>query len=146
MTGAPRRGRGGRSGALWTRLANGRPKFGKPDVFFGDARMPLSRWVTFTVTDRGTEFIEQISALTGSESGRGGLVILKDSGWVLSLSVFHQPEIIGQPPGTSVWWGYGLYPEREGDFVRKPMTACTGEEILEETLLQLRFDRQLAAI
>jgi oleate hydratase len=71
---------------------------------------------------------------------------LKDSGWVLSLSVFHQPEIIGQPKGTSVWWGYGLYPERNGDFVRKPMTACTGTEILEETLQQLRFDRQSAAI
>src|SRR5262245_14062355 len=111
-----------------------------------ESRMPLSRWVTFTVTDRGTEFIEQISALTGSEPGRGGLVTLKDSGWVLSLSVFHQPEIIGQPPGTSVWWGYGLYPERNGDFVRKRMDQCTGAEILEETLRHLRFDRHLAAI
>ena len=54
--------------------------------------------------------------------------------------------IIGQPKGTSVWWGYGLYPERNGDFVRKPMTACTGAEIPEETLQQLRFDTQLAAI
>ncbi len=106
MTEAPRPRPSGRSWALWTRLAKGSPKFGKPDAFFGEARMPLSRWVTFTVTDRGTEFIEQISALTGSEPGRGGLVTLKDSGWVLSLSIFHQPEIIGQPPGTSVWWGY----------------------------------------
>jgi oleate hydratase len=146
MTEAPRPRPSGRSWALWTRLAQGRPKFGKPDAFFGEARMPLSRWVTFTVTDRGTEFIEQISALTGSESGRGGLVILKDSGWVLSVSVFHQPEIIGQPPGTSVWWGYGLYPERNGDFVRKRMDQCTGAEILEETLRHLRFDRHLAAI
>jgi len=102
--------------------------------------------VTFTVTETGSEFVNQIAALTGSESGLGGLVTLKDSGWVLSLSVFHQPEIIGQPEGTTVWWGYGLYPERDGDFVRKPMTACTGEEILEETLRQLRFDSQLAAI
>jgi oleate hydratase len=73
-------------------------------------------------------------------------VTLKDSGWVLSLSIFHQPEIIGQPTGTSVWWGYGLYPDRTGDFVRKPMTACTGAEILEETLKQLRLDKQLDAI
>jgi len=84
--------------------------------------------------------------LTGSEAGLNGLVTLKDSGWVLSLSVFHQPEIIGQPEGTTVWWGYGLYPERDGDFVRKPMTACSGAEILEETLQQLRFDSQAAAI
>jgi oleate hydratase len=146
MTEAPRPRSSGRSWALWTRLAKGSPKFGKPDAFFGEARMPLSRWVTFTVTDRGTEFIKQISALTGSEPGRGGLVTLKDSGWVLSLSIFHQPEIVGQPPGTSVWWGYGLYPERNGDFVRKRMDQCTGAEILEETLRHLRLDRHLAAV
>ena len=62
---------------------------------------------------------------------------------MLSLSIFHQPEVIGQPPGTSVWWGYGLYPERNGDFVQKRMDQCTGAEILEETLRHLRFDRQL---
>jgi oleate hydratase len=77
-------------------------------------------------------------ALTRSEPGRGGLATLKDSGWVLSLSVFHQPEIIG--------WGFGLYPERNGDFVRKRMDQCSGAEILEETLRHLRFDRHLVAI
>jgi oleate hydratase len=141
MTEAARPQPSGRSWALWTSLAKGRPEFGKPDAFFGDARIPLSRWVTFTVTDTGKEFIAQMSALTGSEPGRGGLVTLKDSGWVLSLSLFHQPEIIDQPRGTTVWWGYGLYPDRDGDFVRKPMDQCTGAEILEETLRHLRFDR-----
>ena len=137
-----RRSRAGRSWALWRRLAEGRADFGRPEAFFGEARTALSRWVTFTVTDSGGEFVSQMAALTGSEAGRGGLLTLKDSGWVLSLSVFHQPEIIGQPPGTSVWWGYGLYPERNGDFVRKPMTQCTGAEILEEVLDHLRFDRR----
>jgi oleate hydratase len=146
MSEAPRPRPSGRSWALWRRLAAGHPEFGKPYAFFGDPQIPLSRWVTFTVTETGTEFIDQMTALTGSEPGRGGLVTLKDSGWVLSLSVFHQPEIIGQPPGTSVWWGYGLYPERNGDFVRKRMDQCSGAEILEETLRHLRFDRQLAAI
>jgi len=146
MTQAPRPRSSGRSWALWTRLAEDRPEFGKPDAFFGEAQIPLSRWVTFTVTDTGAEFIDQMSALTGSEPGRGGLVTLKDSGWVLSLSVFHQPEIIGQPPGTSVWWGYGLYSDRDGDFVRKRMDQCSGAEILEETLRHLRFDRHLVAI
>jgi len=136
----------GRSWALWQRLAQGRTDFGKPDVFFGPARIPDSLWVTFTVTDTGSEFVNKIAALTDSKAGRGGLVTLKDSGWVISLSVFHQPEIIGQPAGTSVWWGYGLYPDRTGDFVKKPMTACTGAEILEETLRQLRFDAQFDAI
>ena len=84
--------------------------------------------------------------LTGSKAGLGGLVTLKDSGWVLSLSIFHQPEIIGQPEGTKVWWGYGLYPERTGDFVRKRMGECTGAEILEEVLRQLRFEEKFDAI
>ena len=83
---------------------------------------------------------------TGSKPGRGGLVTLKDSNWVLSLSIFHQPEITGQAPGTSLWWGYGLHPERDGDYVTKPMNQCTGAEILEETLRHLRFDKQLPAI
>lgn len=136
----------GRSWALWERLARGRIDSGNPDVFFGVSRIPDSLWVTFTVTDTGSEFVNKIAALTDSKAGRGGLVTLKDSGWVISLSVFHQPEILGQPAGTSVWWGYGLYPDRTGDFVKKPMTACTGAEILEETLRQLRFDAQLDAI
>jgi oleate hydratase len=146
MTEAPQPRRGGQSSALWKRLAQGRTDFGNPDVFFGGAQVPSSRWVTFTVTTTGTEFFEQLSALTGSEPGLGGLVTLKDSGWLLSLTIFHQPEVIGQPPGTSVWWGYGLYPERTGDFVPKGMDACTGAEILEEVLRQLRFDRHLDTI
>ena len=146
MTEVPRPRPTGRSWALWQRLAQGRTDFGKPDVFFGRDRVADSLWVTFTVTDTGTEFVNQIAALTNSTAGRGGLVTLKDSGWVISLSVFHQPEITEQPSGTSVWWGYGLYPGRTGDFVKKPMTACTGEEILEETLRQLRFDKQVQTI
>jgi oleate hydratase len=146
MRQAPRPRPTGRSWALWDRLARGRTDFGNPDVFFGAPRIPDSLWVTFTVTDTGTQFVNQMSALTGSESGRGGLVTLKDSPWVLSLSVFHQPEITGQPPGTNIWWGYGLYPDRIGDFVKKRMDQCTGAEILEEVLRQLRFDEQLDAI
>ena len=146
MTAAPRPQPTGRSWALWQRLAQGRTNFGKPDTFFGPPRIPNSLWVTFTVTDTGSDFVNQMAALTGSQAGRGGLVTLKNSGWVLSLSVFHQPEIIGQPPGTSIWWGYGLYPDRDGDFVKKRMDQCTGAEILTETLRQLHFDKQFDAI
>jgi len=146
MTEAPRPQSAGRSWALWKRLAQGRPNFGNPDAFFGATHVPNSRWVTFTVTTTGKEFLDMMSALTRSETGSGGLVSLVDSGWLLSLSIFHQPEIIGQPPGTYVWWGYGLFPERNGDFVQKRMDACTGAEILEEVLRQLRFDEQLDAI
>jgi oleate hydratase len=146
MTAAPRPQRAGRSWALWKRLAEEHRGFGNPDAFFGTDKVPDSHWVTFTVTTTGTEFLDLMTELTGTETGRGGLVSLVDSGWMLSLSIFHQPEIIDQPCGTYVWWGYGLFPERNGDFVKKRMDVCTGAEILEELLRQLRFDRQLDAI
>ena len=146
MTAVPSPRPSGRSWALWERLARGRTDFGKPDVFFGEARIAESLWVTFTVSDTGTEFVNQIAALTASKAGLGGLVTLKDSPWVLSLSIFHQPEIAEQPTGTSVWWGYGLYPDRIGDYVKKRMDQCTGAEILEETLKQLGFDKQFDSI
>ncbi len=141
MTTPPPPQHNGRSSALWRRLAQGHAGFGNPDLFFGPVQVPSSRWVSFTVTTTGTEFIQQLSALTGSEPGIGGLLTLKESGWVLSLTVFHQPEVVGQPTGTYVWWGYGLYPERNGNFAQKRMDACTGAEILEEVLRQLRFEQ-----
>jgi len=55
----------------------------------------------------------------------------------------HQPHFLGQPEGISVFWGYGLAVDRPGDFVKKPMSACTGREILTEILGHLRF--QVAA-
>ena len=131
----------GRSWALWKRLAETRKGFGNPDAYFGADRIADSRWVTFTVTTTGTEFLDQMTMLTRSDPGSGGLLTLKDSGWVLSLSIFFQPEILSQPCGTSVWWGYGLYPDRNGDFVKKRMDQCTGAEILQELLQHLRFDK-----
>jgi len=57
----------------------------------------LLRNTPASASSRNAVKLPQIAALTGSGTGLGGLVTLKDSGWVLSLSVFHQPEIIGQP-------------------------------------------------
>ena len=49
--------------------------------------------MTFTVTTTGTEFFDALTALTGSEPGSGGLVTLRDLSWLLSLTIFHQPEV-----------------------------------------------------
>jgi oleate hydratase len=135
----------GQSWALWKKLAEKDKRFGNPDAFFGDPRIPDSRWVTFTVTTTGKEYLDEITNLTRSGTGSGGLLTLQDSSWIISLSIFEQPEVLSQPPGTSVWWGYGLYPERKGNYVQKPMYECTGREILTELLAHLRFDKTAAA-
>ena len=102
--------------AVWLRAHKG---FGNPDAFFGADRIADSRWVTFTITTKGKEILDEMTALTRSGPGSGGLLTLKDSNWVISLSIFDQPEVLEQPPDVSVLWGYGLYPERKGNRVRE---------------------------
>ena len=78
MTAAPQPRSRGRSWELWKRLAQGRTEFGKPEVFFDAAKAADRRWVGFTVTTTGTEFVDLMTKLTSSEPGTGGLVTLKD--------------------------------------------------------------------
>ena len=146
MTTPPKSTFEGRSWALWKRLAQGRPEFGNPDVFFGEQHVRDTQWLTFTVTTSDTTFVELMTAFTGSEPGRGGHMTLKDSNWLLTLTIFHQPEFVQQPPGVKVWWGDALHPDRLGNFIQKPMLNCGGAEILEEVLQHLKFDEHLDTI
>ena len=130
----------GRSWALWERLARGRPEFGDPNVFFGEHNVADAQWLSITVTDGDGRFFDRVSSLTGAEPGRGGLITLRDSSWLLTFALFHQPEFLDQPASLRTWWGFGMYPGRIGDFVRKPLRDCSGAEILDELLRHLRFD------
>ena len=68
----------GRSWALWDSLARGRPEFGIPRVFFGEGNISDTKWMTFTVTTTDPTFFEFMTALTGVEVGRSGLMTFKD--------------------------------------------------------------------
>lgn len=58
----------------------------------------------------------------------------------------HQPHFIGQPEGVQVFWGYALFVDVPGNFVKKPMSACTGREIMTEILGHLRLEKNAARI
>jgi oleate hydratase len=45
-----------------------------------------------------------------------------------------------------VFWGYGLSIDKPGDFVNKPMSTCTGREILTEVLGHLRIEAEASNI
>jgi oleate hydratase len=64
----------------------------------------------------------------------------------MSVVLAHQPHFLGQPADITVCWGYGLLPGNQGDFVPKPMSECTGAEILEELCRHLGFMRELPLI
>jgi oleate hydratase len=123
--------------ALWADITEGRPGFGRPSVFAG--HIDQTKWQSFTVTVSDPAFFEFMETLTGNAAGTGGLVTLTDSNWFMSIVLAHQPHFINQPENVFVFWGYALFPDRIGDFVKKPMSDCTGEEILIELFQHLKL-------
>ncbi len=124
---------------LWDYLAASRQEFGKPATFNGN--IAQSCWESFTVTLKDAEFFDTMMDFTGNVAGTGGLVRFKDSNWFMSVVLARQPHFVDQPGDVQVFWGYGLFPDRIGNFVAKPMSACTGDEMLTELYGHLRFDR-----
>ena len=123
---------------LWEKLAKDHPEFGNPAAF--NSSIPESYWESFTVTLRDTTFFDRMQAFSGNRAGTGGLVTFKDSNWLMSVVLAFQPHFEGQPADVQVFWGYALHPDRIGNFVAKPMSACTGAEILVELCGHLNFD------
>jgi oleate hydratase len=128
---------------LWERLAEGRPQFGNPEAFNGC--ISQSGWQSFTVTLTNSRFFARMHKFSGNEAGTGGLVTFKDSNWLMSVVLAHQPHFVDQPAAVQVFWGYGLFPDRIGNYVSKPMSECTGAEILRELHGHLRFDPEDSA-
>jgi oleate hydratase len=138
----PRRNKADSQGwALWEKIAAGRPEFGNPAVF--NSSIPESLWESFTITCRTPKFFDAMQAFTGNEAGIGGLVTFKDSRWRMSVVLYHQPHFPGQEAGVTISWGYALHPDRVGDFVVKPMSECSGAEILRELAGHLNFDPEI---
>jgi oleate hydratase len=130
----------GGSWALWETLAKTHPDFGRPPVF--NRNIDESKWLSFTVTLRDPAFFNLMEAFTGNKAGTGGLVTFVDSRWLMSIVLPRQPHFINQPETINVFWGYGLFPEEDGDYVKKKMSECTGEELMIELLGHLRFDER----
>ncbi|PMD31477.1 67 kDa myosin-cross-reactive antigen family protein [Hyaloscypha variabilis F] len=127
---------------LWSSLANPTvnphsSSFGNPSNFY--TRTRESNWLSFTVTLKNPEFFSALETATGNKAGTGALVTFKDSNWLMSIVVPHQPHFLNQPPNVQVFWGYGLFPNKIGNIVQKPMSECSGSEILQELLGHLNF-------
>ncbi|SOE97286.1 oleate hydratase [Burkholderia sp. D7] len=123
---------------LWDKIAQDRPAFGRPAVFANHVHE--SKWLSFTTTLNDPAFFNLLRNFTGNAPGEGGLITFADSSWLLSIVLPHQPHFISQPDDIQVFWGYGLYVDLPGDFVKKPMIACTGREIMTEILGHLRAE------
>lgn len=125
---------------FWTTLADPAANphaeaFGHPKTFY--SRISKSSWLSFTVTLIDADFLDNLREWSRSSDGSCPLITFRDSPWMMSITIPHQPYFLNQPDNVHVLWGYGLYPDQEGTFVKKPMMECTGEEILTELLHHL---------
>lgn len=125
---------------LWRRIAAKDTAFGHPNVF--GAHIPETKWESATVTtldDKIPKYIQKICK-RDPFSGRvvtGGIVTARDSAWLMSWTINRQPHFKKQKKDQLVVWVYSLLVEAPGDFVKKPMQDCTGEEITQEWLYHL---------
>ncbi len=136
--------RDGGAWTLWEKIAAGRPQFGQP-ANFAD-HIDQSKWISFTTTLHDPTLLRLVRELTGNVPGEGGLITFPESNWLASIVIPHQPHFIGQPEDVSVLWGYGLFVDRPGNFVKKPMSACGGREIMTEVLGHLRIEAEAAGV
>ena len=120
---------------VWKKLAARDPKFGRPEPFISD--IEGSGFYTWTATIKGhSKFIDYWSAKTGVSQPliKNAFTTFKDASWVPTCFVYGTDYYRGQPADVNVMHGYLLWTDRPGDFVKKTVRECTGNEILTEIL------------
>ena len=132
------------SGELWKKVSKKKNGLGNPEPFFNHP--DETNWESFTVTCKGNKLLKLIEKISTNIPGSGALMTFKDSNWLMSIVVAAQPHFKNQPLDTTIFWGYGLYTDRIGDYVKKPMRECTGEEILTELLHHLHIEDKIDEI
>ena len=125
---------------LWKNIAKKSDDFGKPEVFASD--VDKTNWESATVTVKSKEIAKYIENITKRSpyTGKvvtGGIVTCLDSSWLMSWTINRQGQYIGQPEDEIAVWVYSLFTDKEGDYIKKTMHECTGEEIAKEWLYHI---------
>ena len=125
---------------MWRKIAAQDPSFGHPDKFCSDPE--LTNWESATVETLDQRIIPYIKDICKRDpfTGHvvtGGIVTVKDSSWLLSWTINRQPQFRTQPKDHCLVWVYSLFTDKPGDYVKKPMRACTGKEICMEWLYHI---------
>lgn len=137
----------GESWDLWKNIAKQakHDEYGHPDVFCSDTE--ATNWMSATVETSNEDIIQHIMNICKRDprTGKvttGGIVTVKDSvnNWFLSWTINRQPQFRSQNKDTVLVWLYALHTDTEGNFIKKAMRDCTGEEICQEWLYHIGMD------
>lgn len=125
---------------LWKNLAAKSEIFGKPEKFCRN--IEKSAWESATLTCKPSPLTERLKDYSVNDpySGKtvtGGIITITDSDWLMSFTCNRQPHFPGQPDDVLVLWVYALLMNKQGNYVKKTMPECTGDEILAELCYHL---------
>ncbi|KAJ5135101.1 uncharacterized protein N7515_004379 [Penicillium bovifimosum] len=129
--------------ALWLEAGNKFPDYGNPYTFC--TRKSESILESFTITTEHIEFVEFLHTISRCTSLVGAMIIMNNSNWGLRLCLPIQPVFPQQSDDVRVLWGFALFPEAEGQHVKKSMLECSGAEIMSEILHHLDPPPEMAA-
>lgn len=131
----------GPSWQLWENLAKQEPALGRPSKFYRD--IPAANWsISATCTFTDDRIVPYIQKITGKDPHSGsivtsGPVTIRDSNWLLGISISRQPHFEQQKPNELIVWLYGLFSDQPGNYIHKQITECTGKEICAEFLYHI---------
>ena len=137
----------GESWDLWKNIAKqaNHDEYGHPDVFCSNTE--ATNWMSATVETSNEDIIQHIMNICKRDprAGKvttGGIVTVKDSvnNWFLSWTINRQPQFKSQNKDTILVWLYALHTDTEGNYIKKAMRDCTGEEICQEWLYHIGMD------
>ncbi len=135
----------GESWDLWKNIAAQGNEYGNPLKFCGDVN--ATNWMSATIATSNDEIIDHIKNICKRDprSGKvttGGIVTVKDSvnNWYLSWTINRQPQFKAQDKNMILVWVYSLNTNKEGNYVKKAMKECTGEEVCKEWLYHIGVD------
>lgn len=137
----------GESWDLWKNIAKqaNHDEYGHPDVFCSNTE--ATNWMSATVETSNEDIIQHIMNICKRDprAGKvttGGIVTVKDSvnNWFLSWTINRQPQFRSQNKDTVLVWLYALHTDTEGNYIKKAMRDCTGEEICQEWLYHIGMD------
>lgn len=137
----------GESWDLWKNIAKQakHDEYGHPDVFCSDTE--ATNWMSATIETSNEDIIQHIMNICKRDprAGKvttGGIVTVKDSvnNWFLSWTINRQPQFRSQNKDTVLVWLYALHTDTEGNYIKKAMRDCTGEEICQEWLYHIGMD------
>lgn len=134
----------GESWDLWKNIAKQAThgEYGNPDKFCSN--VDATNWMSATIATSDEEIIQKIIGVCKRDprSGKvttGGIVTVKDSteNWYLSWTINRQPQFKSQDKNMVLVWVYSLNTNRPGNYVKKAMRDCTGEEVAQEWLYHI---------